>query len=90
MVWEVSIESYHQTLLSSHANTRSSQIFWLISGLAWGTIRLVALRVQSDSLGLGEGIWGFGQILPLLLSVLPLWSIYSSIYGEIALSTVQT
>lgn len=84
MVWEVSIGIYRQTLLSSHSKTRSSQIFWLFGALAWGTLRLVALRTQSNALGLGEGVWGFGQTLPILLSVLPLWSIYSSIYGEIA------
>ena len=55
--------------------------------MAWGTLRLVALRTQPDALSLGEGVWGFGQTLPILLSVLPLWSIYSSIYGEIALSS---
>ena len=84
MVWEVSIEIYQKTLLSSHAKTRSSQIFWLNGGLAWGTLRLVALRTQSKSLGVGEGVWGFGQTLPIVLSVLPLWSIYSSVCGEVA------
>ena len=85
MIWEVSIRIYRQTLLSSHSKTWSCQVFWLFGGLAWGTLRLVALRTQSNALGLGEGVWGFGQTLPILLSVLPLWSIYSSIYGGIAL-----
>ena len=56
------------------------QILWLVGALAWGTLRIIALKILSNVPG--EGDWGFGQILPLLLSVLPIWSICSSIYGK--------
>ena len=28
-----------------------------------------------------EHVWGFGQILPVFLSVPPIWSIFGGIYG---------
>ena len=56
------------------------QILWLTVALAWGTLKLVGLRMLSGVVG-EEGAWGFGQIMPMLLAILPLWFICSSIYG---------
>ena len=47
--------------------------------LAWGTIRLFSLRYGHTIEG--ENEWGFGQILPVLLTALPLWSILNTVYG---------
>lgn len=55
------------------------QIIWLLAALAWGIIKLVVRRteVKLD----GEHVWGFGQILSVFLSILPMWSIFGAIYG---------
>lgn len=55
------------------------QIIWLLSALAWGIIKLVVHRaaVHLDE----EHMWGFGQILSVFLSILPMWSILSGLYG---------
>lgn len=55
------------------------QIIWLLAALAWGIIKLVVLRteVKLDA----EHVWEFGQILSVLLSILPMWSIFGAIYG---------
>ncbi|KAL8734796.1 MAG: hypothetical protein Q9181_003040 [Wetmoreana brouardii] len=57
------------------------EIIWLAAALAWGTLRIGGLRLEANRNGIhGENIWGFGQILPLLLSFLPLWGIFSTVY----------
>lgn len=57
----------------------SMQIIWLLAALTWGIIKLVLRRteVKLD----GEHVWGFGQILSVFLSILPMWSIFGAIYG---------
>ena len=58
------------------------KILWLAAALAWGSLRLIGLRYNASFDGIThEGVWGFGQILPVLLSALPLWYIVSSVYG---------
>lgn len=52
------------------------EILWLSAALVWGTLRLVGLRIQMDVPD--ENLWGFGQILPLLLSILPIWCLLST------------
>lgn len=32
-----------------------------------------------------ESQWGFGQLLPVLLSFLPIWTVYETIYGRLFL-----
>ena len=49
------------------------EISWLAAALIWGTFRLVQHRHQSHLVG--ENTWGFGQVLALMLSALPLWSL---------------
>ncbi|KAL8822614.1 MAG: hypothetical protein Q9191_006652 [Dirinaria sp. TL-2023a] len=57
------------------------EIIWLTAALAWGSLRLVGLRYEASLLGIaGEDSWGFGQILPVLLTALPLWAMISTLY----------
>lgn len=55
------------------------QIIWLLAALAWGVIKLVVRRTEVTLDG--EHVWGFGQILSVFLSILPMWSIFGTIYG---------
>ena len=55
------------------------QIIWLLAALAWGIIKLVVRRTELNLAE--EHVWGFGQILSVFLSILPMWSIFSGIYG---------
>lgn len=57
-----------------------SQIIWLAAGLAWGTIKIIVRRteVSLDE----ESAWGFGQMLAVFLSILPIWTIFQGIYGK--------
>ncbi|KAL9048089.1 MAG: hypothetical protein Q9206_006254 [Seirophora lacunosa] len=48
------------------------EIPWLGAALIWGALRLVALRSQFQPPAEDEGRWGFGQVLPLLLSIFPI------------------
>ena len=52
------------------------EILWLSAALAWGVLRLVGLRIQTQLED--EDHWGFGQILPLLLSLLPIWCLLTT------------
>lgn len=53
------------------------------TALLWGTLRLIGLRVVSKLQE--ESKWGFGQILPVLLLFLPLWSLYGKVFGKVLL-----
>ncbi|KAL8784368.1 MAG: hypothetical protein Q9213_004020 [Squamulea squamosa] len=52
------------------------EIVWLSAALIWGTLRLVGLRIQTHVTD--ENRWGFGQILPLVLSILPIWCLLNT------------
>jgi len=56
------------------------EILWLAFALAWGTENLIHTRAYNidDT----ENTWGFGQLFPVLLSVLPLLSILETYYGK--------
>lgn len=58
-----------------------SQIVWLVAGLAWGTIKIVVRRteVSLDE----ESAWGFGQMLAVFVSILPIWTIFQGINGKL-------
>ncbi|OJJ54307.1 hypothetical protein ASPSYDRAFT_50358 [Aspergillus sydowii CBS 593.65] len=53
--------------------SRAWEVLWLLFSLVWGTIRLFAVRygVQQDSDLLEESYWGFGQVIPVLLLLVP-------------------
>ena len=68
------------------------KITWLGLASAWGTIVIWRDRGHKDLL---EGFtiaeqmtlsedntWGFGQVVPLLLLILPLVSFFEAIYGK--------
>ena len=80
MLWELGSKVRLPSLVSSSAKVLHLQIISLTSAMIWGTLRLVATR--TESVVAGEGVWGFGQILPMLLSTLLLWAIDGTIYGE--------
>ncbi|KAH6842174.1 hypothetical protein B0I37DRAFT_356289 [Chaetomium sp. MPI-CAGE-AT-0009] len=49
-----------------------SELFWLICILAWGTVKLLSSRNTLDARVLEEeSQWTYGQILPVLLLVMP-------------------
>lgn len=64
------VEAFYET-----GNSMVWEILWLSAALAWGTVRLMGLRAQSQIAD--EDQWGFGQVLPLLLSVLPIWWLFT-------------
>lgn len=70
---------YQLTLLISR---RLSKIFWLLSALAWGVIRLVVTRAQANIPD--ESVWGFGQVLAVLLLVLPFFSLGEQLITDVA------
>lgn len=61
------------------------EIIWLVLALAWGTLRLIFVRIEAykvsdqDDRVSEEMLWGFGQFLAVILSTFPLWSIYTRI-----------
>ncbi|CAF9935524.1 MAG: hypothetical protein HETSPECPRED_009818 [Heterodermia speciosa] len=59
------------------ANSMLWEILWLVAALVWGTLRIIGLRMLSHLPG--EYSWGFGQILAVLLSTVPIWSFFSTI-----------
>lgn len=63
-------EAFYET-----GNSMLWEIVWLSAALAWGTLRLMGLRAQSHIAD--EDQWGFGQVLPLVLSVLPIWWLFT-------------
>ncbi|KAL9592956.1 MAG: hypothetical protein Q9219_007702 [cf. Caloplaca sp. 3 TL-2023] len=63
------------------ANSMLWEIFWLAAALVWGTLKVIAHRQQSYLAD--ENTWGFGQILALLLSVIPFWSFVSSLQEHV-------
>jgi hypothetical protein len=59
------------------------QIVWLIFGLSYGIAQLVNIRWQyTPSLAPGVGVMDFGQIVPLLLLVLPGLAAGEAYYGK--------
>lgn len=63
-------EAFYET-----SNSMLWEVVWLSAALAWGTLRLIGLRAQSNVAD--EDQWGFGQILPLVLSILPIWWLFT-------------
>ena len=59
------------------ANSMLWEILWLVAALAWGTLRIIGLRMLSHLPS--EDSWGFGQTLAVLLSTVPIWSFFSTI-----------
>lgn len=59
------------------------KILWLLAAFSWGTIKLATLRATHHMEE--EHVWGFGQILAVFLSILPIWSIFGGIYGMLYL-----
>ena len=59
------------------ANSMLWEILWLVAALVWGTLRIIGLRMLSHLPS--EYSWGFGQILAVLLSTVPIWSFFSTI-----------
>lgn len=63
------------------ANSMLWEVLWLAAALVWGTFRLLQHR-QASYLA-DENTWGFGQVLALLLSALPFWSLLSNLQENI-------
>lgn len=63
-------------------------MFWLLTVLAWGTIRLLTTWTSADLL---EGnVWGFGQVMALLLIALPFLSISERLFTSTSSSQVKS
>lgn len=56
------------------------EIIWLAFALVWGTRNLLTARASSSAGQ--ENTWGFGQLFPIILLVLPLLSIGETFYEE--------
>lgn len=63
------------------ANSMLWEVLWLAAALVWGTFRLLQHRKQSYIAD--EDTWGFGQVLALVLSALPFWSLLSNLQEHI-------
>lgn len=60
----------------------------MFTALAWGILRLVGLKIGA---GLQEeNDWGFGQILPVVLTFLPIWSVYEKLVSKSSRSQTTT
>lgn len=68
------------------------RFFWLLFSLIWGTIRVfedrklagadfAAIQGSPDDVVLQENSWGFGQLIPTLLLILPLFSLIERVIG---------
>ncbi len=64
------LEAFYET-----GNSMVWEMVWLSAALAWGTLRLIGLR--SPFRIADEDRWAFGQVLPLVLSVLPIWWLFT-------------
>lgn len=75
--------SLHTVLISGKGLTVSfhrMQIYWVLVLVAWGTTRLLVTRGSvnpRDSIDQRE-TWTFGQILPVLLLIAPIWSLVTA------------
>ncbi|KAL8748268.1 MAG: hypothetical protein Q9184_007451, partial [Pyrenodesmia sp. 2 TL-2023] len=56
------------------------EILWLSSAIAWGTLRLIELRI--DTALVGKVSWNFGQVLALSVCVHPIWEFGNSFLGQ--------
>ena len=59
-------------------------MLWLIAALAWGVTRILLDRSGTPP---DEDIWGFGQVLAMSLTMIPLLSIFEALHGKIPTST---
>lgn len=59
---------------------RHTQIYWLVVLVAWGTTKLLTTRasVEIDVNNVQRNAWTFGQILPVLLLIAPIWSLITA------------
>ena len=67
MLWEVS-------------STTNLSIFCLLTALAWGAIRLITIRSKADLSD--QSAWGFGQVLSVLVLVLPFLSLAEQLFTK--------
>ena len=56
---------------------------WVFVSLSWGTLLVFTARAKAPSqIRKDENSWGFGQIIPLLLLILPLIAVLEAFYGS--------
>ncbi|KAI9777683.1 MAG: eukaryotic translation initiation factor 3 subunit E [Geoglossum umbratile] len=65
------------------------EITWLIFGLAWGTTRLILVRQLTTGIS-EENDWSFGQLLPVLLLVLPFFAVVETFIDEMPQRKAQS
>ena len=60
------------------------QITWLAVALVWGTIAVLRDRNGPDAEGAlsEQNAWSFGQIVPVVLLLLPFLALVEVFYGE--------
>ncbi|BCS17269.1 uncharacterized protein APUU_10097A [Aspergillus puulaauensis] len=71
-----------QTLLD-FMRSRTWEVLWLLFSLVWGTLRLFTVRysMQRSRDMLEESYWGFGQVIPVLLLLVPGLVVVESLSG---------
>ncbi|PVH69724.1 hypothetical protein DL98DRAFT_598415 [Cadophora sp. DSE1049] len=61
------------------------EITWLAFALAWGSVRIfhsrTLVQVRGSEALVEENVWGFGQVLAVMILALPLVSLYETILG---------
>ena len=105
MLWEV-CSILQIPLDETHTNYLNNKITWLAIALAWGSIRIIMDRdknfyVQNPDPGsassqdvksavLEDDVWGFGQVVAVVLLLAPLLSFVETIYGKCERSSNTT
>ncbi|KAB8596105.1 hypothetical protein FH972_025814 [Carpinus fangiana] len=64
--------------LNDYGESFAASLLVLIFGLLWGHIKITTVREASPEVSATEDVWGFGQIMPLLLLMLPVLAVVES------------
>ena len=59
-----------------------NQLLWLSFSLFYGTAKIFSWRALTIDVGLDENVWGFGQIVPLLMLLQPLMALPELFSGK--------
>ena len=97
MLWEV-CSALQIPFDDTHTDYLNHKITWLATALVWGTIRIIMDRDVdfghqiSDPVSMSgqdlrdavleSDVWGFGQVVTVVLLLAPLFSFFETIYGK--------
>ena len=97
MLWEV-CSALQLPLDDTHTDYSNHKITWLAMALAWGSLRIFTDRGIDDFINQNQDpgssgeditnaiseddVWGFGQVVAVVLFLAPLFSFIETIYGK--------